>query len=150
MTLGVLAVLLAGLLLVREEGPGAASPRVEAPAPPPTAPPQAAMPLRTTVSRNVFEFGAPLAEPAAPVATVRVAPAPPTTSAPPPPPPPPAVRLVGVVNRGGTLKAALALGGEVVMLGVGEERDGYRVEAIDEETGVRVSGPAGVLVLAPE
>jgi hypothetical protein len=58
---------------------------------------------------------------------------------------------VGVVHRGGLLKAALALGGEVVMLGVGEERDGYRVESIDEDAGVRVTGPGGAAwVLLPD
>jgi hypothetical protein len=55
-----------------------------------------------------------------------------------------------LVRRAGAVKAALSLWGETVVLGVGEESGGYRVLAIDEESGVRLRGPAGAeLSLAP-
>lgn len=148
MTLVVLAVLVAGLMLVRDEGPGAAAPRVAAPTPPVAAVTPSPPALPVPPGRNVFEYAAPpaawvprpVARPPAPVTAETTRPAPPRP-----------VRLVGVVHRGGLLKAALALGGEVVMLGVGEERDGYRVESIDEDAGVRVTGPGGAAwVLLPD
>jgi hypothetical protein len=100
--------------------------------------------------RNVFEF-------LEPVAAARATPPPkppPTPSAEaslsPEPVPPPAVRLVGLVHRGGALRAALSVRGTVVILGLGEESEGYRVLSIDEDTGVRLAGPDGAeQVLAP-
>jgi hypothetical protein len=86
----------------------------------------------------------------------RVAPAPaaaaprPAASAPAPLPTPSALRLIGLVRKGGALKAALSMWGETVVLGAGEESRGYRVLSIDEEAGVKLRGPDGVeLDLAP-
>jgi hypothetical protein len=59
------------------------------------------------------------------------------------------VRLVGVVLRGGKRKAALAIRGELAVIGPGESADGYTVVAIDEEEGVRLVGPEGEITLAP-
>jgi hypothetical protein len=111
------------------------------PAPPETPAPGAS-------DRNVFEF----VEAAAPRATAPPKPTPiPSVEAPPSPPaPPPAVRLVGLVHRGGALRAALSVRGTVVILGLGEESEGYRVLSIDEDIGVRLAGPDGAeQVLAP-
>ena len=99
--------------------------------------------------RTVFEFLEPVAAPRA------TPPKPPPTpsveaSIAPEPVPPPAVRLVGLVHRGGALRAALSVRGTVVILGLGEESEGYRVLSIDEDTGVRLAGPDGAeQVLAP-
>jgi hypothetical protein len=100
--------------------------------------------------RNVFEF-ADRAE---------TAPAPmplPPVVIPLPLDPPPAlqpsiapIRLVGFVRRGGTLRAALSLTGNVAVLAPGEEADGYSVLAVDEDAGVTVRSPDGAeLVLPP-
>jgi hypothetical protein len=53
------------------------------------------------------------------------------------------VRLVGLVNRGGKLVAALSILGEVVVLGPGDEAEGYRVLSVDSDQGVRLRGPDG-------
>jgi hypothetical protein len=53
------------------------------------------------------------------------------------------LRLIGLVRKGGALKAALSLWGETVVLGEGEESRGYRVLSVDEESGVRLRGPDG-------
>ena len=93
--------------------------------------------------RNVFEYAG--REPAARAPTASAAPtAPPSTpeALPSPPPPPDPVRLVGLVQRGGKLRAVLSVQGEVAILGPGEEIQGYRVLAVDEER-VRVKGPDG-------
>jgi len=60
------------------------------------------------------------------------------------------LRLIGLVRRGGRLKAALSMFGETVVLGEGEESRGYKVLSVDEESGVRLKGPDGAeLSLAP-
>lgn len=64
-------------------------------------------------------------------------------------PPPVRVRLVGLVGSGSDLLAALALEGEVVLLGPGGQHAGYRVVAVDREAGVRLEGPEGSLLLEP-
>jgi hypothetical protein len=53
------------------------------------------------------------------------------------------MRLVGLVRKGGALKAAVSMWGETVVLGVGDEARGYQVLSIDEEGGVRLRGPDG-------
>jgi hypothetical protein len=50
---------------------------------------------------------------------------------------------VGFVRRAGRLKAALAISGDVVVVGPGEDANGYAVLAIDEETGVVLRAPGG-------
>jgi hypothetical protein len=47
------------------------------------------------------------------------------------------------VRKAGTLQAALAIRGEVLVLGVGEGAAGYVLLAIDEEAGATVRGPDG-------
>jgi hypothetical protein len=47
------------------------------------------------------------------------------------------------VHRGAGLRAALSILGNVVILGEGEEAEGYRVLSIDEEAGVRLRKPDG-------
>ena len=99
-------------------------------------------PAAGTPERNVFEYE----EPAAPRATPAPRPVPIPSAEPPPsdePVAPAAVRLVGLVRRGGALRAAVSIRGTVVILGVGEEAEGYRVVSIDEEAGVRLTGPDG-------
>jgi hypothetical protein len=106
------------------------------PGPVPAAP--AALP-----ERNVFEYaGRP------PAARAPITSAPPTAPPPAPEavapasPPPEPVRLVGLVQRGGRLRAVLSVQGEVAILGPGEQIQGYKVLAVDEER-VRVQGPDG-------
>jgi hypothetical protein len=99
--------------------------------------------MRPVPARNVFEYAAS----ARPALTAK--PAPRATYAPVEVPPVAAivasaepVRLVGLVQRGGTLRAALSISGEVVILGTGETAEGYRVLSIDAE-GVRLREPDG-------
>ena len=142
------AIAVVAVYLLRDAGSGASDRPAEPPRlvpPPPTLPPPLAAPLRPT-TRNVFEYGdagRPAATPRASLAPARPAPEP-------LPSPSPAVRLVGLVRRGGQLKAALAIAGETVLLGAGDSAAGYTVTSIDEDEGVRVRGPDGVtLQLAP-
>jgi hypothetical protein len=150
--LALLCAALLAFVFLREPGPDAAA-RPAARATGPRAP-RAPGPVTTTPSapaRNVFEYAAPdtapapLAIKAPPVtfAPVEVERAPIVASAAP-------VRLVGLVHRGGTLRAALAISGEVVILGTGETAEGYQVLSIDTEAGVRLRGPDGAeLALVP-
>lgn len=59
------------------------------------------------------------------------------------PAPEPVVRLTGFVRRGGTLRAALSVRGEVWLLAVGEAASGFTLLAADEEAGVRLRDPLG-------
>ena len=61
------------------------------------------------------------------------------------PPPAPAVRLVGLIRRGGALKAALQIHGESVTVGMGDSAGGYAVVAIDED-GVRLRAADGTIL----
>jgi hypothetical protein len=61
------------------------------------------------------------------------------------PRPGPEVRLVGLVRRAGTLSAALAFGGEVFLLGPGEELGGFTLLEILED-GVLVRRPDGAAI----
>jgi hypothetical protein len=65
------------------------------------------------------------------------------------PSPPPPVRLVGVLERGGRPCAALWIAGEVVVLAVGEEAEGYRLLGLDETDGARLRGPSGEEIKLP-
>jgi hypothetical protein len=136
-----LGILVAAVLL-RGQGAG------PAPAPPPrrarTAPParlDAAPP--PPPARNVFEY--------AERAPATFAPAPAATSAAPSPTASPvedvapAVRLVGLVRRGGVLKAALSIHGETVVVGPGDAAGDYRVVAVDED-GVRLRAADGSMI----
>lgn len=78
--------------------------------------------------------------------------APVATSLPPAllPSPPPPVRLVGILKRGDRTCAALWIAGEVVVLAVGEEAEGYRLLGLSEADGVQLRGLSGeVLTLGP-
>jgi hypothetical protein len=143
-----LAILAAGLLvaawLAVDLGRVAAPPAPPPPRPRARPPARAAVTVPAMPSRNVFEFVDP---PPPPPPAPTLAPAPPEVAEP-SPSPEPRVRLVGLVRRGGALRAALAVDGETVVVGAGEAAGGYRVIAVDEE-GVRVRAPDGsVLVLA--
>jgi hypothetical protein len=116
------------------------------PAPGTARPPSRGARAPAMPSRNVFEYGPSagrsparaVAPPATPAPEVREgAPAETTARAPEP------VRLVGLVNRAGKLAAALSILGEVVVLGPGEEAEGYRVLSVDSDRGVRLRGPDG-------
>jgi hypothetical protein len=142
--IAVALALLAALMLMREIGGGA---------PPPLSPPRprAARPVRVggappaVSSRNVFEYGAlPTAEP-------KPRPATPVAAGPPPvvaPVAAPPVRLVGLVRRGGVLKAALRVHGETMVVGAGEAAGDYRVVAVDEDA-VRLRAADGTTITLP-
>lgn len=139
----VLAVVLT-VLLVRGPGPGASARLPEpaarkppavtlAPVPDPGMPWPARNPFRYADERDGGASQAPPRTAAAPA----IIPAPlPAASASP-------LRLIGLVRKGGALKAALSVWGETVVLREGEESRGYKVLSIDEETGVRLRGPDG-------
>jgi hypothetical protein len=59
------------------------------------------------------------------------------------------VRLIGYVRRGDNLRAVLSVRGATTVVGAGDDAEGYRVMAVDED-GVRLRTPAGdELVLKP-
>jgi hypothetical protein len=63
------------------------------------------------------------------------------------PTPEPRARLVGFLRKGGRVSAVLSLDGAVEVVAVDEERRGYRVLAIDEDTGsARLRSPEGETV----
>jgi len=110
--------------------------------------PSSAAPVAPSVSpqvplelpRDPFQFGVP--RPESPL------PGPAVVGPPPPEAGPPGlagapVRLIGFVQQGGRLRAALVVDGETVLLAVGDLSGGYTVLAADETTGVRLRGPAG-------
>jgi hypothetical protein len=145
----VLAAVLAGALCVALVLPARRPDAPEAPVRPPRQPAVSARRPGTSTAltspmpgRNVFEYAEP-----APSAAARAAPMP-VASPPAEPPLPaapevPAVRLVGLVHRGGKLRAAISILGDVVVLAAGEESEGYRVLSVDEESGVRLRMPDG-------
>jgi len=147
-TSGLVAVavaLLAAVVLMRDIGGGAPPAPARARARPtrPVRSDSAALPVST---RNVFEYGPrsapePAGRPAAPAApSLPPAAAEPVATS--------AVRLVGLVRRAGTLKAALQVHGETMVVGPGEAAGDYRVVAIDED-GVRLRAPDGTMVTLP-
>ena len=138
----VAVALLAAVVVMRDIGGGA---------PPPLAPPRArpARPVRSggaplpVSTRNVFEYGPrPAAEPTSRPAAA-VAPGLPPAAA--QSEAAPAVRLVGLVRRGGAIKAALSVHGETMVVGAGEAAGDYRVMAIDED-GVRLRAADGTMI----
>jgi hypothetical protein len=146
----VLAMILA-VLLLRERGPVASPRPAPRPAPTPATPlSRAPDPDLPWPARDPFRYsderppGASLPRPMIPVAPPSFGSGPsPVASANP-------LRLIGLVRKGGTLKAALSMFVETVVLGEGEESRGYRVLSVDEESGVRLKGPDGAeLSLAP-
>jgi hypothetical protein len=103
--------------------------------------PQAEPPLR-----NVFEYGA--------AREVRAGPAPTRFRASGPPAPPPSsepdpVRWIGVVVQGDSLKAALAIDGEIVLLSPGQSGMGYTLLTVDRDEGATLRTPSGDAVRVP-
>jgi hypothetical protein len=95
------------------------------------------------LERNIFEYAreaAILPEPVAPASE----PEPPEASS---TKEPSAVRLVGLVGSGKAMKVALAIDGQVAVLGPGEAELGYRIVSVDESAGIRILGPDGESVL---
>jgi len=154
--LGVLGAILAGLL-VRVAGPTRPS------GPPPGrvasgSPTLRAVPPRErfeeVATRNPFVYAEPQ-EAGAPESSLGVEPnrdpetgAGSADGAPNPPSSPGVkVRLIGLVWRGGVPKAALAIGGEVIVLGAGEREGAYALLELSEAEGVRLLGPDGELAL---
>jgi hypothetical protein len=141
---GVIGVVLA-IVLLRAPGPGASARPAENPAPPRSVPPaRAPDPDLPWPARDPFRYaeehrqGTPSTPP-----RINAAPAPaPAASANP-------LRLIGVVRKGGTVKAAVSLWGETAVMAVGEESRGYKVLSIDDEGGVRLRGPDGVELTLP-
>lgn len=91
--------------------------------------------------RNLFEYGPQGLPPKTPpMAELRD-----RRSAPPPEASPAsaAVRLIGVVHRGGDVLAAVSILGDVVTLAPGEDSAGYTLLGIDEDAGARFRGPRG-------
>jgi hypothetical protein len=143
------AVMALGVTYVLLRSVGGAGPSDRPAEPPRVAPPVTVLaePLAspTPPLRNVFEYySEPALAPAAPIAPLTRAPVAPEPAA--APEPPPAVRLIGLLHRGGQVKAALAILGTTVVLATGEAAAGYTVISIDEEDGVRLRGPDGSVV----
>lgn len=126
---------LAAVVLTRGAGPEigtpATSPRLD--------PAGADQPVPSSeLKRNPFEYAGP---PAA-AAQERARPAP-ALGAVAPSTFPDAVRVVGFLRRGGELRAVLSVDGDVLLAATGEIVAGYRVLALDEESGVRLLAPDG-------
>ena len=143
---GLLALILAALLL-RGPGPGADARPPDRVAPRPPATLAAAFdPAMPWPARDPFRYAdevprLPPSLPSAAIVAPPLGPVPAPSAAP--------LRLIGLVRKGGAVKAALWLRGETVVLGVGEESGGYSVLAIDEENGVRLKGPDGAELSLP-
>jgi hypothetical protein len=103
-----------------------------------------APPATVRLTRNIFEYAR---EPDAGPLSARVpgSPLPLSTGA--TPTPTPSVRLVGLVGSASGKSVALAIDGQVVVVAPGEMELGYRVLAIDQDVGVRISGPDGEQLL---
>jgi len=145
-----LAVMAVAAFLLRETGRGPAwTPLPRAAAPHAAARPAGvlpAAPVRPMPTRNIFEYAEDRrALPALPV----VAPPPYGAPAGPAPSPSPAVRVAGLVRRGAELRAALVVEGELTVAGKGERAGRYTVLDVNDETGVRLRGPAGEEMVLP-
>jgi hypothetical protein len=139
----VLALVLgfAAVQLTRESGravapvPGERATTQSAAATPHLAPTAAPAPFRRDPFRFADDEPAPHTGRTAPRAVV----APPS-----PDPAPGRVRLVGLVRRGGVLRAALSVEGEIVLASPGDSVGGLVVLSLDDEAGVRVRDPEGL------
>jgi hypothetical protein len=142
---GVLAVALT-VVLLRAPGPGASARPSEVAAPRRPAPPARSVdPDLPWPARDPFRYAEQRREgPAAsPPRATSPAPAPLPTATPNP------LRLVGLVRKGGVLKAAVSMWGETIVLGLGEESRGYKVLTIGDEEGVRLRAPDGSELTLP-
>jgi len=139
------AALVIALLLMRDIADRPAPPH-RAPRTRPARPPRTGRADVPASTRNVFEF-APRRAPE----DGRRTPAPAIAQIPTPALAPvavPPVRFVGLVRRGGTLKAALQVHGEAAVLGMGEAAGGYTVVGIDDD-GVRLRAADGSIISVP-
>jgi hypothetical protein len=112
--------------------------------PPPETSPSAREPEESgpAASRDIFRY----ADQPAPATTHRPVAAPRTPT---PAPSEAALRLVGILHKGGSLQAVLALSGEVTLARVGERVGGHLVLSIDEESGVRLRDLEGQELTLP-
>jgi hypothetical protein len=153
----ILGLLVLGALLLRGGGRGAAwAPFPQAPtrtgvvAPRPRLPRPEATPREP--SRNIFQYAegattGPASGPPAPLMGPRTAPA--ASPAAPAVATPAPVRVAGLIRRGGDLKAAIIVDGEMTLAGKGERAGGYTVLEVNDETGVRVRDADGKETLLP-
>jgi hypothetical protein len=133
------AALLSVAYLTRGAG-GGAPPVVK-----PTASPLlGALPTSAPLQRDPFRFGRDRTPAAPQTGPLRATP--PRLPAPvaPLPASAPALRLIGYVRVAGRLRAALAISGEIVLAGLGDNDGAYTVIGLDEDTGVTLRGPDGV------
>jgi hypothetical protein len=125
--------------VVRE--PVAAAPRPATPAPAPELRVQATPAL----ARDPFRYAEPRRPLRDPVGSGGM-PAASDEAAPVAQPAEPPVRLVGILRRGGSLRAALSIRGELALLAVGEQASGFTLRELDEDAGARLEGPDGVIL----
>jgi len=91
--------------------------------------------------RDLFRFGSAEAAPSRAVPR-RTLPEPPAASTGGP-------RLVGFIEQGDAVRAALAMEGRVVLVAPGEDVEGYSVLRVDPDQGVALRGPDGVELELP-
>lgn len=134
-----LGIALAVVLWLSRPAPVSA-PLVAAPATPAVgpSPPEPAAPA-PPLTRDPFQY----AEPAPPPALALAPALPQETGTPAPVASPETVRLAGFVRQGPVLKAVLSLFGTTVVVSAGETAEGYRVLAVDEDSGVRLRSASG-------
>ena len=138
--LAVLAIVTAWSFLQKPGPPLTPPPRRPAAASDRAARPATAAPtsLDDPVRRNLFEYGEAETSPKpAPVSrpTFTYRPTETPTAVP--------LKLVGLVQQAGGLRAALALDGEIVLGTRGQKVGAYRIESIDEDSGVVLMDPDG-------
>jgi hypothetical protein len=147
--IAILGILVVAALLARGAGRGAAwatfPPAARAPVRARTPSLPSPPPARRSPSRNLFEYAdegavAPRLPPSRETGAAPAAPA---------PSPSPAVRVAGLIRRGGEVKAALVVEGELTVAGKGDRAGRYTVIDVDDETGVRLRGPGGEEMLLP-
>ena len=132
----VLAVLIAVFLMRTDPGP--VSPTRFQPDRVASTAPRAAEPRPPQLTRDPFQYADRQGVSATRVARGEPAAAPPSSTLAAAVP----IRLIGFV-RGDTLRAALVIDGEVVLVGVGEKPFGYEVVKVDEDSGVRMRDRSG-------
>jgi hypothetical protein len=142
--LTVAALVMLAVALVRQTSPGASARPAEE-RPQPVAPAVVPTPVPFTVpARDVFRYAEADGAEERPVGGARAAVVldPPPALAPEAPPAPAGPRLIGLLRRGGTPHAALALDGEALVVKEGDRAGGYTVLAVDDE-GVTLRDAAG-------
>lgn len=110
-----------------------------------TSPPELHVPAPPPLSRDPFSYVEPR-PPSGGAGHALDGPAGSMDAPPARPPAEPPVRLVGILSRGGTLRAALVIRGELALLAVGEQAAGFTLRELDEDAGARVEGPDGAIL----